>query len=201
LEWFRKLISFKMAKKESSLKNMIVALFVISFGASLALGGIYTLTKDPIALANKAKRENAIKEVLPEFDSLYSYTTMPDSGKDSIIINLAYKGDTLVGTAVGTYSNMGYDATQIQLMVGFLPDGSIQDISVVQHKETPGLGTKMKEPKFKDQFKKKNPRDFKLEVKKDGGQVDAITAATISSRAFCDAVNRAYVTYRKEGGN
>ena len=102
----------------------------------------------------------------------------------------------LVGTAVGTYSNKGYDATQIQLMVGFLPDGSIRNISVIQQKETPGLGTKMKEPKFKDQFNKKNPAEFKLKVKKDGGQVDAITAATISSRAFCDAVDRAYRNYQ-----
>jgi len=189
-----------MAKKESSLKNMIISLVVISFVASLALGGIYSITKEPIALAIKTKQENAIKEVLPDFDSLYSYKIMPANGNDSLGINLAFKGDTLVGTAVATYSNNGYDATQIQLMVGFLPDGSIQNISVVQQKETPGLGTKMKEPKFKEQFNKKNPAGFILKVKKDGGQVDAITAATISSRAFCDAVDRAYQTYQKKGG-
>ena len=189
-----------MAKKESSLKNMIISLVVISFAASLALGGIYNLTKEPIAVAVKAKQENAIKEVLPEFDSLYSYKTMPETGKDSVSINQAFKGDTLVGTAIGTYSDIGYTATQIQLMVGFLPDTSIQNISVVQQNETPGLGTKMKEPKFKDQFNKKNPEEFVLKVKKDGGQVDAITAATISSRAFCDAVDRAYKSYQKKGG-
>jgi len=189
-----------MAKKESSLKNMIISLVAISFVASLALGGVYIVTKEPIELAIKAKQENAIKEVLPAFDTLFSYKIMPDNGKDSLNINLAYKGDSLVGTAVGTYSNQGYDATQIQLMVGFLPDGSINSISVVQQKETPGLGTKMKEPKFKDQFNKKNPDDFKMKVKKDGGQVDAITAATISSRAFCDAVDRAYRNYQMKGG-
>jgi electron transport complex protein RnfG len=178
---------------------MIISLVAISFVASLALGGVYIVTKEPIALAIKAKQENAIKEVLPAFDTLFSYKIMPDTGKDSITINLAYRGDSLVGTAVGTYTNQGYDATQIQLMVGFLPDGSIQNISVVQQKETPGLGTKMKEPKFKDQFNKKNPAEFKLKVKKDGGQVDAITAATISSRAFCDAVDRAYRNYQKKG--
>jgi Na+-translocating ferredoxin:NAD+ oxidoreductase subunit G len=188
-----------MAKKESSLKNMIISLVSISFVASMALGGVYLITKEPIELAAKAKQENAIKEVLPAFDSLYSYKTLPDNGTDSLVINRAYKGDTLVGTAVGTYSNRGYAATQIQLMVGFLPDGTIQNISVVQQKETPGLGTKMMEPKFKDQFNKKNPSEFSLKVKKDGGQVDAITAATISSRAFCDAVDRACKTYQKKG--
>jgi Na+-translocating ferredoxin:NAD+ oxidoreductase subunit G len=86
------------------------------------------------------------------------------------------------------------------LMVGLLPDGSINNISVIQQNETPGLGTKMKEPKFKDQFNKKNPSEFKFKVKKDGGHVDAITAATISSRAFCDAVDRARRNYQMKGG-
>lgn len=188
-----------MAKKESSLKNMIISLVVISFVASLALGGIYNLTKEPIELAVKAKQVNAIKEVLPAFDSLYSYKIIPEGGKDSMALHHGYKGDTLVGTAVSTYSDIGYSPTQIQLMVGFLPDATINKVSVVQQNETPGLGTKMKEPKFKDQFNKKNPAEFKMKVKKDGGQVDAITAATISSRAFCDAVDRAYKTYRKKG--
>lgn len=189
-----------MAKKESSLKNMIISLVSISFVASLALGGVYLVTKDPIALAAIQKQQNAIKEVVPEFDSLFTYKIMPDNGKDSITINQAFKSGEFVGTAVGTYSNKGYDATQIQLMVGFLTDGSISNISVIQQKETPGLGTKMKESKFKDQFNKKNPAEFRLNVKKDGGNVDAITAATISSRAFCDAVDRAYRNYQLKGG-
>jgi electron transport complex protein RnfG len=79
-------------------------------------------------------------------------------------------------------------------MAGFKPDGTIFNIAVLEHKETPGLGTKMSEPSFKDQFMEKNPSDFLLIVKNDGGPVDAITAATISSRAFCDAVQRAYGT-------
>jgi len=84
-------------------------------------------------------------------------------------------------------------------MAGFMPDGTIAGISVLDHKETPGLGTKMTEPGFKGQFTGKNPGEFMLKVKKDGGQVDAITAATISSRAFCDAVQRAYNTLQKGG--
>ena len=190
-----------MAKKESSLKNMIISLVAISLVASLALGGIYTITKEPIELAAKAKQVNAIKEVLPEFDSLFSYKVMPENGSDSITIHKGFLSDSLIGTAVASYSNNGYTATQIQLMIGFLPNSTIKNISVVQQNETPGLGTKMKEPKFKDQFNNINPAEFKLKVKKDGGNVDAITAATISSRAFCDAVDRAYQTYQKEGGN
>lgn len=190
-----------MAKKESTLKNMILALAVISLGASLALGGIYNVTKDPIAEAREAKAKKAIMEVIPAFDTLKTFKFLPDGASDSLVFNAGYKGDSLVGIAVATYSNLGYTSTPIQLMVGFMPDTSIRNISVVQQKETPGLGTKMAEPKFKDQFTGIKPAEFRLKVKKDGGDVDAITAATISSRAFCDAVDKAYTTFIKEGGN
>ena len=58
-----------------------------------------------------------------------------------------------------------------------------------------------KKSDFPDQFMGKNPAEYALEVKKDGGDVDAITAATISSRAFCDAVERACETYKNNGGD
>lgn len=190
-----------MAKKESSFINMVLTLFVITAVASLALGGVYNLTKEPIAIARKAKRERAIKEVIPGFDTLIIYKTMPVTGKDSVTINKGYKNDTLVGTAIASYSSNGYDPTQIQIMVGFLPDGIIMNTSVTQQKETPGLGVKIKAPDFKDQFMGKDLSKFAAKVTKDGGEIDAITAATISSRAFCEAVEQAYEVYLKEGGD
>ena len=179
---------------------MFLTLLVITAVASLALGGIYNMTKEPIQAAKKAKMEEAIKKVIPEFDSLVNYKVKVANGTDSLVFNEGYNSDTLVGTAVATFSNKGYDATQIQMMVGFMPDGTIINTSVTQQKETPGLGTKMSEDKFKNQFNGKNPGSFSVKVKKDGGDVDAITAATISSRAFCDGVQRAYDTYKQEGG-
>jgi electron transport complex protein RnfG len=86
-------------------------------------------------------------------------------------------------------------------MAGFKVDGSINNISVLEQKETPGLGTKMKEDKFKNQFLGKNPNSYKMIVKKDGGEVDAITAATISSRAYCDAMQKAYDLVKKMGAS
>ena len=87
-------------------------------------------------------------------------------------------------------------------MVGLLPDGTINDISVLEHKETPGLGDKMDKEKsdFSLQFQGKDPKNFAINVRQDGGDVDAITASTVSSRAFCDAVIRAYNAFM-EGGN
>ena len=86
-------------------------------------------------------------------------------------------------------------------MVGLLPDGTINDISVLEHKETPGLGDKMDKKKsgFSLQFQGKDPVDFTISVTQDGGDIQAITASTVSSRAFCDAVIRAYNAYM-EGG-
>jgi Na+-translocating ferredoxin:NAD+ oxidoreductase subunit G len=188
-------------KKESSFMNMVVTLFVITLIAGLALGGVYNATKEPIALAKKAKAEAAVKAVIPEFDELKTYKVLAVDGTDSLIFNDGFKAGELVGTAIESFSNMGYDPTQIRVVVGFSADGKILNTSVVQHKETPGLGTKMKDEKFKAQFQNKDLGTFKLLVKKDGGSVDAITAATISSRAFCDALNRAHTTLIKEGGN
>jgi electron transport complex protein RnfG len=187
-----------MAKIESSFRNMLLSLTLISLGASAALGFVYELTKGPIEATKLAKKLDAIRLVVPEFNNnpdeeMYK---LPSGEGDSLEIYPARKDDKIIGYAVRTYSNAGFSG-DISLMTGFLPDGTIHNITVLDQKETPGLGNKMSEPKFKDQFIGKNPSVFSLKVKKDGGQVDAITAATISSRAFCDAVQRAYYTLFK----
>lgn len=189
-----------MAKTESTFKNMLLSLTLISLGASAALGYVYELTKDPIETAKLNKKLDAIKMVVPEFtNNPNSDMYMLATGEgDSLEIYPAKKGDEIVGYAVRTYSKKAFSG-QIGLMAGFKPDGTIVNITVLEQKETPGLGTKMAEPGFKDQFNGKNPADFNMKVKKDGGKIDAITAATISSRAFCDAVNRAYNTLKKGG--
>jgi electron transport complex protein RnfG len=189
-----------MAKKtESTFINMFLSLFVVTALASLALAGVYNLTYEPIARVEREKKEEAIKLVLPEFDSLRVLEVKPVDGDKQLVFNEGLMGDSLVGVAVQTYTTKGYSG-YVELMVGFLPDGRISKIEVLQQKETPGLGTKMTSDKFRDQFYDKDPAKFRLKVKKDGGDVDAITAATISSRAFCDAVQRAYDTYKKEEG-
>lgn len=186
-----------MAKMESSLGNMLLSLFLITFLASSALGAVYSLTKEPIAAALLAKKNAAISEVIPEFNNTPSTEVykVPIDG-DTLYFYPGKMNDELVGTAVETFTKIGFSGS-IKIMVGLLPDGTINDISVLKHAETPGLGDKMEKKKsdWSLQFKGKNPRDYKLSVKKDGGDVDAITASTISSRAFCDAVSRAYKTY------
>ena len=189
-----------MAKTESTFRNMVLSLTLISLGASACLGFVYEFTKEPIELSVLNKKLDAIKQVVPEFNNNPNEEmfSLPTGEGDSLDIYPAKKDGEIVGYAVNTYTNKGFSGN-INLMAGFKPDGTIINISVLEQKETPGLGTKMTEPGFKDQFNDKNPSEFQLKVKKDGGPVDAITAATISSRAFCDAVQRAYNTLQKGG--
>ncbi len=184
-------------KLESNLRNMILSLLFISVGMSAALGFVYTLTKGPIEVATKQKEISAVKEVLPPFDN---DPTLDVKTIDGLSFYTGTLDGQIVGVAVKTFTEKGFSG-RFDLMVGFKPDGSINNIVIVEQKETPGLGTKMKEPKFKDQFNGKNPGSFKMKVKKDGGEVDAITAATISSRAFCDGVQKAYDLFMKNFAN
>jgi electron transport complex protein RnfG len=158
------------------------------------------MTKAPIEMSILNKKLSAIKQVVPEFNNdpnaeVYKLST---GDGDSLDVYPAKMDSILVGYAVNTNTKKGFSGN-INLMAGFKPDGTIININVLDQKETPGLGTKMTEPGFKDQFNEKNPSQYALKVKKDGGPVDAITAATISSRAFCDAMQRAYNALQKGG--
>jgi electron transport complex protein RnfG len=180
---------------------MVLVLFLVTFVAGLSLAMVYNVTKDPIEKAKQAKKKLAIQDVLPEFSNepATEKYSMP-AGKDSLVVYPGKKNGKTVAYAVQTFTNQGFSGT-IKLMVGFLPDGTIHDIKVLEHKETPGLGDKIEKSKsdFTVQFQGKNPGNFKLEVKKDGGDVDAITASTITSRAFCDAVKKAYKALKENG--
>ena len=191
------------SKRESNFINMVITLFLVAAVAALALGGVYTVTKEPIAIAKQKKLEAAIKSVMPDFDTIVEAKFIDPEGKDSLTFYFANKNGEQIGAAIKTYTMDGFSG-KIELMIGMLDDGTINNTAVLAHKETPGLGDKMdiKKSDFPLQFKGKNPNAFNLKVTKDGGNVDAITAATISSRAFCDAVQRAYTTFEKEkGGN
>jgi electron transport complex protein RnfG len=190
-----------MAKRESTFTNMVATLFIVTLVASTALAYVYELTREPIEMAKLAKKLAAIDAVVPEYDNQPvddMYKVAAGDGMDSLEFYPAKKDGKIVGTAIRTFTNTGYNGL-IVLMVGLTPDETIKDIEVVQHKETPGLGTKMAESKFKDQFKDLNPLEMDIRVVKDGGDIDAITAATISSRAFAEATQLAIDTYKKGG--
>jgi electron transport complex protein RnfG len=201
-----------MAKVKSNFKNIFLCLFVISTLLSGILGIVNYITQDPIEKTKADKKESAIKQVIPPFDKLkeakIAIETVQENNifkkqqaADSLIMYDAYNNGEWIGTAVETFTDKGFSG-RIKLMVGFLPNGNIHRIEVLGHTETPGLGDKMEVGKstFPEQFLGKNPADYRLIVTKDGGDVDAITAATISSRAYCDAVQTAYNSFMKKNG-
>jgi len=189
-----------MAKKESSFLNMVLTLFFVTGIASFVLATVYNLTAEPIAMAREAKKQAAISQVVPEFDRLETQKFLPPEGGDSLEFNIAYKNEEFVGIAINTWTSKGYSG-RITAMVGIAPDGKIIDVVHLIHGETPGLGDKIEKGKsdWSDQFQNFDPSARALKVKKDNGDVDAITAATITSRAYCDAIQRAYDTFKASG--
>lgn len=180
---------------KSTLVNMVLSLGIITIIAAAALAGVYTLTEEPIAQAKAQKQKDAIGQVLPGID----FNNNPADEAVEAAINgetvtlfPARKDGQLVGAAVESHDNNGFSGL-ITVMYGFNTDGDITGYAVMQHAETPGLGSKMGEW-FCDPAHTivgLNAKTSNLTVSKDGGDVDAITAATISSRAFLRALTLA----------
>ena len=189
-----------MKKLESSLKNMVIVHTGIAVIAGDLLGYVIELTKGPIAEANAKALSDANQLVVPGFDN------NPAEAPESIDLNgatykiyKATKEGKFIGAAVESSAN-GFGGA-LNVLVGFDMDGNIIDYSLLSHAETPGLGSKAA-----DWFKKgqkgditgKNPGKKALTVKNDEGEVDAITASTITSRAFLSAVNAAYAAFKMQ---
>ena len=180
---------------ESSLKNMVVVLFTITLVASAAVGGVYTITKEPIAQAKVAAVNAALQQVLPEYEATTSQTI--EVNDMPIVAHTATVAGKAVGYAVESISKNGFGGA-IRLMVGFDTKGTIININVLEQKETPGLGTKMADAvnPLLLSFKDKKASELNMTVRKDGGDIDALTAATISSRAYAEAVAIAYEAFK-----
>ena len=187
-------------KLPSTFGNLILVMSLISAVSALALAYTYSVTKEPRAMVEVKKTVAALESVLPAFDNNPAEEKYPHPEAQYAEMEFfpAAKGGQRVGWAVKTYSDNGFDS-RIWIMVGFDAEKKIYGTQVLAQTETPGLGTKMTADKFRDQFKGKDPVQFQLKVKKDGGQVDALTAATITSRAFCDALDRAFRALEQGG--
>lgn len=184
---------------KSSFKNMVLVLFLICLGASAIVAVVYGVTKSSIDAAQVAKTNKAIAEVVPAFDNepsseILNVAADPADPSKTSKVYVAKKGGAVVGYAIQSTTSKGFGGA-FTIMVGFTPDGAVYNTSVVSHSETPGLGAKITDKKshFIQQWNGKNLVDgsVKIAVKKDGGDIDAITASTISSRAFCDAMQNA----------
>jgi len=191
-----------MAKRESTFTNMVVTLLLVTAISATALGYVYDLTKDAIEAAKLKAQAEAIAKVLPSYETLgEAYKVAAENGTDSLEFFPAYNGNDLVGVAIKTYTKKGFSGL-VSIMAGIDKSGNFSGYEVLEHAETPGLGSKMttwfkNADKPKQNVIGKNPQTTRFKVSKDGGDIDAITASTISSRAFLDAMTRAYTAYEK----
>ena len=184
---------------KSSLKNMVLVLFCITLISSACVGLVNMITIDPIAKAKEAAVKAALAAVLPEFDATEKSEHTAD--ELPIIAHKATKEGQVVGYAIETATKSGFSG-MIKMMVGFDTKGTIININVLEQNETPGLGAKMTEEgnPLLASIKGKSASKFNFKVRKDGGEVDALTAATISSRAYAEAVARAYQVFEVVAG-
>ena len=192
-----------MKKLESTLPNMVLSLV----GICTLVAAILAATKGPIEEAQVKNKIAAIKAVTPQFDNNpYEETfKVALTAGDSLVVYPAKKGGQLVGYAIETNTKAGFNGL-IELMMGVDIQGKLIDYSILNISETPGLGSKIPEwfhtpaktsGSIQDVRGVNLVQEMPLKVKKDGGKVDAITAATISSRAFLDALTRGYEAFKQ----
>jgi electron transport complex protein RnfG len=180
----------------NGLPRLVIALTLITVGAGLLLSLVESMTREPIAEQRRLETLRALQTVLPIFDNSPDADTVELAfGRDKKGRELmrtffrGRRGDALSGVAFVVVAPDGYSGN-IAMMVGVDPAGTIVGLEILSHAETPGLGDKITRDDFKEQFKGKTLDGVDWRVKKDGGDFDQITGATISPRAVVKAVHQ-----------
>ncbi|MDD7770736.1 RnfABCDGE type electron transport complex subunit G [Suipraeoptans intestinalis] len=189
------------------IKNTII-LMLITLVAGILLGFVYKITQQPIQTAQEKAKKEAWKQVFPEADmSEFKSESVDTEASEAAAKELGIKaevGEVCVvgdkGYIVTVTDKEGYGG-DIKITVGITTDGTVNGISILSISETAGLGMKAKEPAFYEQYKGKQTEKFV--VSKDGGDgepIDALSGATITSRAVTGAVNEALAYYQNVFG-
>lgn len=179
--------------------RLTVVLTIICSLAATTLAIVYNITKDPIAYQQRLKMLKAIKAVQPNYDNEpdqeFVDITRDNASQANTRFYLTKKGESFTGV-VFTVSAVGYGGP-IELMLGLNPEGTITGIQVLKHSETPGLGAKITEEKFLQQFPSKSAQNTTWKLKKEGGDIDKISGATISPKAVVTALSEGLTLYSK----
>ncbi len=178
--------------------RLIAALGGLCLVSGLLLAWTNEVTRTPIAEAQKKELVRGLRNVLPECDNdLLADAKRIEEGGREWVFYIARKGTRKVGVAFRGVSPRGYGGP-VEALVGLLPDGRIHELEIRPQRETPGLGTKVAAPAFRDQFKGKTALDTQwAALQKEGGEILAITGATISSSAATEAVRMGLEVFRK----
>ncbi len=186
----------------NGIPRLVLVLTLITAGAGLVLSLVEAVTREPIAEQRRLETLRALQAVLPPADNSPDEDTVDlVVGKDKRgrdVQRKFFRGRTdgqLSGVAFKVVAPDGYSGN-IDIMVGIDPSGTVVGIEILNHNETPGLGDKITLPEYKSGFKGKNLDNADWRVKKDGGEFDQITGATISPRAIVGAVRKGLEFYR-----
>jgi len=185
-----------MSTKQDSVFKMVAALTVTCVISGVALAFTYNVTKDRIVAAEKEARLESVRTVLPEFDGEPVEKELEIDG-ETYTFFIGKKDEKMVGVAVATKA-IGYGG-DVHMLIGMDIHGIIRGMALLQHQETPGLGTKAGGSRFLSQFigQKLHATSDEFLVTKDGGQINAVTAATITSRAVAKAATAALHAFMK----
>lgn len=187
-----------MRKIKSTFLNMTVIMTAVAIISAAAVTYVYQLTLPAVTENMKKAEVEAISDIFgDEFDNnpIAEKTAVPmKKGIKELNIYPLRKQDMIYAIAVKSYTNKGFGG-ELEIMTGFYIDGTMAGYKVLNHKETPGLGSKIMENEFISQFIGLKIEGGKLKLRKEGGQIDGITSATISSKALLDAVNNAKKAY------
>lgn len=192
-----------MKKLESTLPNMVIVLTSVTLISAALLGVMQQLTKEPIAQIERQTLENGIKKVMlggQDGELTVTSTDTVEKDNSTFIIYTAEQGGKHLGKAVKT-TVTGF-SPGLTVLTGFDPEGNILGYEILATAETPGLGAKAGQwfqKGEKGDIIGKNPGANNLTVSKDGGEVDAITASTITSRAFLKAIGMEYEVLNDDG--
>ena len=189
------------------IKNTII-LTIMTFVSGVALGAVYEIIKAPIANAQEEAKQEAYKQVFEDADSFDDLEVDAKEAAEAVKaagvddgaeINEAVEakqGGETIGYVITATDPNGYGG-DIQVSVGIQNDGTVNGIAILSINETAGLGMKASEPEFYEQYSGKQTDHFY--VSKDGGegeQIDAISGATITTRAVTGAVNASLGYYQ-----
>ncbi len=180
----------------------VIILVLIAVFAGIALSSVYLGTKERIAEVKRQELKSALKKVMPFLKDSYKEESYLYEN-ENITIYKVEKNGKLQGVAMKLTTSQGFSGN-ITFLLGVDKEGKVTGLYILEHKETPGLGTKATEKKWWGQFLDKSLKNFNFKVKKDGGDVDAITAATITSRAVSGGIEKGlkiFDKYKKEKGN
>lgn len=179
--------------------NMALRLSLICAIAALALANVAEVTRGPIAASEARAQREAVEAVLPSFAQLAIDTLKTDTDDPALYFSgVSDKGVT--GTAFKSISGLGYSG-DIEIMMGVSPEGKVSGVRILRHAETPGLGANYAAPEMLDEFYKGRLIADNWKITKDGGEVDAVTGATVTGRAIADAIETGLENYLEDQSN